>query len=73
MATERKQQQERELTSKESAICLAMIIAMVVLVDIEEGTQWHWVEWLRVALALVLGIGTCAWQYKRMTSKKAGK
>lgn len=65
-ATKQEQQFERELTGIESLICMVMLVVVCLLVSIDERIEWHAAEWVRMALALVLGFGTCVWQYKRM-------
>lgn len=58
--------QERELTRKESLISMAMIAVVFLLASIDESKEWHTAEWVRMVLAIVLALGTCVWQYKRM-------
>lgn len=58
--------QERELTRKESLISMAMIAVVFLLASIDERIEWHTAEWVRMGLAIVLALGTCVWQYKRM-------
>lgn len=58
--------QERELTRKESLISMAMIAVVFLLASIDERIEWHAAEWVRMVLAIVLALGTCVWQYKRM-------
>lgn len=60
--------QERELTGKESLISMAMIAVVFLLVSVDERIEWYAAEWLRMVLAIVLALGTCVWQYKRMHS-----
>ena len=62
----KEQQFERELTAKESIISMAMIAVVFLLVSIDERIEWHATEWVRIVLALVLALGTCVYQYKRM-------
>lgn len=57
---------KRELTGKEAAISVAMMVVMILLAGIDEDKAWGMVEWLRAALGLALGVGTCIWQYKRI-------
>lgn len=65
--------QDRELTGKESLICMAMIAVVFLLVSIDERIEWHTAEWVRMVLAIVLALGTCVWQYKRMHSHANNK
>lgn len=60
----KEQQFERELTAKESIICMAMIAVVFLLVSIDERIEWHTTEWVRMGLGIVLGLGTCVYQYK---------
>lgn len=74
MATKNEQKQfERELTGREVAISVAMLIATVLLAGIDENQVWGVAEWLRVALGLAMGAGTCVWQYKRMHTPIEGE
>ena len=59
------QQFERELTAKESIISMAMIAVVFLLVSIDDRIEWHTTEWVRMGLGIVLGLGTCVYQYKR--------
>lgn len=61
----KEQQFERELTAKESIISMAMIAVVFLLVSIDERIEWHTTEWVRMGLGIVLGLGTCVYQYKR--------
>lgn len=65
--------QERELTGKESLISMAMIAVVFLLVSVDERIEWHAAEWVRMVLAIVLALGTCVWQYKRMHSPANNK
>ena len=65
--------QERELTGKESLISMAMIAVVFLLVSIDEHIEWHTAERVRMVLAIVLALGTCVWQYKRMHSPNNNK
>ena len=65
--------QERELTGKESLISMAMIAVVFLLVSVDERIEWHAAEWVRMVLAIVLALGTCVWQYKRMHSSANNK
>lgn len=47
---------------------MAMIAVVFLLVSIDEHIEWHTAEWVRMVLAIVLALGTCVWQYKRMHS-----
>lgn len=60
----KEQQFERELTAKESIISMAMIAVVFLLVSIDERIEWHTTEWVRMGLGIVLGLGTCVYQYK---------
>ena len=65
--------QERELTGKESLISMAMIAVVFLLVSVDERIEWHAAEGVRMVLAIVLALGTCVWQYKRMHSPANNK
>jgi len=45
---------------------MAMIAVVFLLASIDESKEWHTAEWVRMVLAIVLALGTCVWQYKRM-------
>lgn len=45
---------------------MAMIAVVFLLASIDESMEWHTAEWVRMVLAIVLALGTCVWQYKRM-------
>ena len=45
---------------------MAMIAVVFLLASIDERIEWHAAEWVRMVLAIVLALGTCVWQYKRM-------
>ena len=64
---------KRELTGKEAAKSLGMMAVMFLLVGIEENNEWGVIEWLRMALALVVGFGTCVWQYKKVHTPLEGE
>lgn len=68
MATKdnKKQQQERELTGKESLTCMLLVAVVFLLASIDESKEWQATEWVRMVLAIVVGLGTCVYQYKRM-------
>ena len=57
---------ERELTGKETAKCFGMLAVMFLLASIDESIEWGVIEWVRMALALVVGFGTCVWQWNKM-------
>lgn len=52
---------------------MAMIAVVFLLVSVDERIEWHAAEWVRMVLAIVLALGTCVWQYKRMHSPNNNK
>lgn len=64
---------ERELTGKETAKCFGMIAVMFLLASIEENIEWGVIEWIRMALALIVGIVACVWQWKMMHTPLEGE
>lgn len=63
----------RELTGKETAKCFCMMAVMFLLASIEDNIEWGVIEWLRMALALVIGFGTCVWMYIKMHTPLEGE
>lgn len=62
-----KKRYERELTGKESAICmLAVFIVMMLVGDSNTMEPWGVIEWVRMVLGLILLLGALVWQHSRI-------
>lgn len=64
------EKKQRELTASESFISMAMVAVIFLLVSIDERIEWHATEYIRIALALVVGLGTCIYQYRCINDVK---